>query len=144
VLAEIASAHSALSTITLAIQSGKDLSDVAGSCAEYFNTKAVISRNARKHGTKTQLQMFMEREKLLKQEQALKQAMIYSGDPEMWTRWLEFQKECKRERARQAAKKIARNDNELEEVLKYLKYFGGALSTIVTILFTVFEVLERL
>ena len=63
-LAEVQAANAALSAITGAIQNGKDIGDIAGSCAEYFNTKSVIARRSNKRGSKSQIQTFMEFEKL--------------------------------------------------------------------------------
>jgi len=144
-IAEIAAANVALGTITQALKHGKDLSDIAGTCAGYFNSKSIIARSSNKRGTNTQIQHFMELEKLRKQEVKLKEVMIYhSGDPEMWNRWLLFQSECKRLRAKEDAKRIANKDSEMEEVMKYLKIFGGAMSTLVTVLLATFEGLKLL
>ena len=43
-LAEVQAANSALAAITGAIQNGKDLTDIAGSCADYFNCKSIVAR----------------------------------------------------------------------------------------------------
>ena len=50
------------------VQNGKDLTDIAGSCADYFNCKSIVARASNKRGTKSQIQTFMEFEKLRKQE----------------------------------------------------------------------------
>ena len=141
-LAEVQAANAALAAITGAIQNGRDLSDIAGNCASYFNTKSVIARSSNKKGTKSQIQTFMEFEKLRKQEYRLKEIMIYAGDPGMWDRWLKFQSECKRARAAEEKKKRLSRSNEVDEIMKYLRYFGGALSFLATTLFTTFELLE--
>jgi hypothetical protein len=144
-IAEIAAANVALGTITQALKHGKDLGDIAGTCADYFNNKAVLARSSNKRGTRTQIQHFMELEKLRKQEIKLKEVMIYqSGDPDMWNRWLLFQSECKRLRAREEVKKRVSKKNEMEEVMRYLKIFGGAMSTLVTVLLATFEGLKLL
>jgi len=132
-IAEIAAANVALGVITQALKHGKDLGEIAGTCADYFNNKAILARSSNKKGSRTQIQHFMELEKLRKQEIKLKEVMIYqSGDPEMWNRWLLFQSECKRLRARQEHSKKRQKDSEMEEVMMWLKYSMGGLSTIIS------------
>ena len=133
-LAEIAAANAAFAVIQQSLKNGKDFYDVAGSCAEYFNNKAIISRNSSKRGSKSQLQNFLELEKMRKQEVWIKEWMIYAGDPGMWDRWLLFQSECKRLRAKEEHSKKRHKDNEMAEVMMYLKYAGGGLSTVVSAL----------
>ena len=54
--------------------------------------------------------------------------MIYAGDPGMWDRWLEFQKNCKRARAAEERKKRVSNKKELEEILTKLLNFSTGYS----------------
>lgn len=141
-LAEVQAANAALNQIMNMVQHGRDISEMAGSCATYFNTKAVIARRSNKKGSKSQIQTFMEFEKLRKQEYRLREIMIYSGSPGMWDRWLEFQRDCKRARATEAKKKRMSDKQELQEVMSYVKMFGGCLSTLVTIMIATFEGLK--
>ena len=67
-LAEVQAANAALGQIMTLVKHGQDISDMAGSCATYFNTKAIIARSSNKRGSKSQIQTFMEFEKLRKQE----------------------------------------------------------------------------
>jgi hypothetical protein len=60
--------------------------------------------------------------------------MIYAGDPGMWDRWLLFQSECKRARAREEHSKKRHKDNEMAEVMMYLKYAMSGISTVVAAL----------
>ena len=143
-LAEVQAANAALGQIMKLVKHGQDISEMAGSCATYFNTKAVIARSSNKRGSKSQIQTFMEFEKLRKQEYRLRELMIYTGDPGMWDRWLEFQRDCKRARAAEERKKRVSNKKELEEVMSYVKMFGGAVSTIVTVMIATFEGLKYL
>ena len=141
-LAEVQAANAALSQIMNLVRHGQDISQMAGSCADYFNSKAIIARCSNKKGSKSQIQTFMEFEKLRQQEYKLREIMIYSGSPGMWDRWLEFQRDCKRERAAEAKKKRMSDKKELEEVMSYVKMFGGCLSTLVTIMIATFEGLK--
>ena len=143
-LAEVQAANAALSQIMNLVKHGQVISEMAGSCATYFNTKAIIARSSNKRGSKSQIQTFMEFEKLRKQEYRLRELMIYAGDPGMWDRWLEFQRDCKRARAAEERKKRVSNKKELEEVMSYVKMFGGAISTIITIMIATFEGLKYL
>ena len=84
----------------------------------------------------------MELEKLRKQEQRLKELMIYAGDPGMWERWLQFQVQCRKIRSAEDRKKKRQRDADMDEVMKYLKYFSGGVSSIISSLFGTFQILE--
>jgi len=141
-LAEVQAANDALGTILSVVQRGGDIADMAETCGRYFNNKSVVARCSNKRGTKSQLVTFMELEKLRKQEQRLKELMIYAGDPGMWERWLQFQSHCKKLRASEDRKKKRKQDADMDEVMKYLKYFSGGVSFIISSLFGTFQILE--
>ena len=141
-LAEVQAANAALSQIMNMVKHGQDISQMAGTAANYFNCKSVIARSSNKKGSKSQIQTFMEFEKLRKQEYRLREIMIYAVDPGMWDRWLEFQKNCKRARAAEEKKRRLARKDELKEVMGYFKAIGGAFSTIVGILIATFEGLK--
>jgi hypothetical protein len=103
VLAEIAAANAAFSVIKTALSNGKELFEVGDEATKYFDNKSVIAKKSNAHGNKNELAAFMELQKLRKQEEWLKEHMIYAGDPGMWDAWLQFQSDCKRNRERQAA-----------------------------------------
>jgi len=50
------------------------------------------------HGYKSDLQAFMAAEQLKKQEEELKNMMIYQGRGGMWEDWLKFQSDMKKSR----------------------------------------------
>ena len=102
-LAEIAAANAAFSVIKTALSNGKELFEVGDEATKYFDNKSVIAKKSNAHGNKNELAAFMELQKLRKQEEWLKEHMIYAGDPGMWDAWLQFQSDCKRNRERQAA-----------------------------------------
>jgi hypothetical protein len=107
VLAEIAAANAAFATIKMALKNGRELYDCANSCAEYFTNKSSIARRSKRNGNKTQFQAFMELEKLKKQEEWIREWMIYAGRPGLYDDWLKFQSECKRQRAAELNKRSA-------------------------------------
>lgn len=97
-LAEIAIANAAFGVIKQALTNGKELYDIADTASTYFDNKAAISRKASKSGNSNELAAFMELQKLQKEEEWLKEHMIYAGDPGMWEAWLQFQSQRKRQR----------------------------------------------
>jgi len=100
VLAEIAAANAAFQVIKGALSNGKELYDVADQATKFFNNKSLIAKKANKGGGKTELQCFMQLEKIKEQEAWLKDYMIYAGRADMYKNWLQFQAECKRNRER--------------------------------------------
>jgi hypothetical protein len=67
---------------------------------QYFDTKAEIQKKASaKGGTERgDLEEFMALEQLKKQEEELREMMIYQGRAGMWTDWLTFQLKAKKQR----------------------------------------------
>ena len=106
-IAELAAANAAFDVIKQSIQNGKEIYEAGEAVAEYFGLKNEIQKKAHEHGYKSDLQAFMAAEQLKKQEEELKNMMIYQGRGGMWTDWLQFQKEMKesREQEQEAAKK---------------------------------------
>ena len=51
-LAEIQEANKAFGVIKNALQNGRELYDVSGSCATYFNCKSIIARRSNKRSKK--------------------------------------------------------------------------------------------
>ena len=106
-IAELAAANAAFDVIKQSIQNGKEIYEAGEAVAEYFGLKNEIQKKAHEHGYKSDLQAFMAAEQLKKQEEELKNMMIYQGRANMWTDWLNFQKEMKesREQEKEAKKK---------------------------------------
>ena len=48
-LAEVAAANAAFGIIKLALKNGKELYDVSSSAADYFNSKSVVARKAKRN-----------------------------------------------------------------------------------------------
>ena len=97
-LAEIAAANAAFQVIKGALSNGKELYDVADQATKFFDNKSAIAKKANKSGGKTELQCFMQLEKIKEQETWLKEYMIYAGRADMHSDWLKFQSDCKRKR----------------------------------------------
>ena len=141
-LAEVQAANAAFNTIKSALKNGRELYDVSDSCATYFNSKSVISRRANKKRKGSYLENFMHLEKLKKQEEWIREWMIYAGRPGLYDDWLKFQSECKRMRA--AEERRRRQEANSIEVLaeKWLKWMGAGITSVGSILVTVMEVLN--
>ena len=99
-LAEIAAANAAFQVIKKALSNGKELYDVADQATKFFDNKSAIAKKANKSGGKTELQCFMQLEKIKEQEVWLKEYMIYAGRADMYSDWLKFQVECRQNRER--------------------------------------------
>jgi len=97
-LAELAAANAAFDVIKQSIQNGKEIYEAGEAVAEYFGLKNEIQKKAHEHGYKSDLQAFMAAEQLKKQEQELKEMMIYQGRGGMWDDWLKFQSDMKQSR----------------------------------------------
>jgi hypothetical protein len=99
-LAELAIANAAFSVIKEAVQNSGDIMNAGQALFQYFDTKAEIQKKANaKGGTdRGDLEEFMALEQLKKQEEELREMMIYQGRAGLWTDWLKFQSEAKRKR----------------------------------------------
>jgi len=104
-LAELAAANAAFDVIKQSIQNGKEIYEAGEAVAEYFGLKTEIQKKAHEHGYKSDLQAFMAAEQLKKQEEELKNMMIYQGRGGMWDDWLKFQSDMKKSREEEERKK---------------------------------------
>jgi len=104
-LAELAAANAAFDVIKQSIQNGKEIYEAGEAVAEYFGLKTEIQQKAHEHGYKSDLQAFMAAEQLKKQEEELKNMMIYQGRGGMWDDWLKFQSDMKKSREEEERKR---------------------------------------
>jgi len=104
-IAELAAANAAFDVIKQSIQNGKEIYEAGEAVAEYFGLKNEIQKRAHEHGYKSDLQAFMAAEQLKKQEDELKNMMIYQGRGGMWNDWLKFQSDMKKSRDEEARQK---------------------------------------
>lgn len=96
----IAAANASFAIIKECVANTGDILNAGKALADYFDAKAVIQKSANEKGgsDRGDLEMFMEQEKIKKQEEELKQMMIYQGRGGMWQDWLQFQADAKRKR----------------------------------------------
>jgi len=108
-LAELAIANAAFSVIKETINNGGDILSAGQSLFQYFDAKSTIAKKAKEGGMKSDLEEFMALEQLKKQEQELRNMMIYQGRGGMWDDWMQFQVEARKKReAAEAAEKLKR------------------------------------
>lgn len=92
-LAELAVATAAFKTVKSFISEGKELYDMGEQLYSYFDAKSSLQKavNKSNKSDKSDLEEFLALEKIKAQEDELRQLMIYTGRPGMWTDWLKFQ-----------------------------------------------------
>ena len=100
-LVELAAANAAFAVIKEAVQNSGDLMNAGQAIFQYFNSKAAIQKKYQKKAKdagRSDIEEFFALEKLKKQENELREMMIYQGRAGMWTDWLQFQKDAKKKR----------------------------------------------
>ena len=115
-LLELAAANAAFAVIKEAVQNSGDLMAAGESLFKFFDSKAELQKKAQSsNGTdRGDLEAFMALESIKKQEESLREMMIYQGRAGLWTDWLKFQLDAKKRR--EAA--------ERERVLKRQRFIG--------------------
>jgi hypothetical protein len=109
-LLELAAANAAFAVIKEAVQNSGDIMAAGESLFKYFDSKAEIQKKAASKGgsDRGDLEEFMALEKLKKQEEELREMMIYQGRAGLWTDWLKFQLEAKKKREAAEREKVLR------------------------------------
>jgi hypothetical protein len=117
-LAELAVANAAFAVIKEAVANSGDIMAAGESLFKYFDTKAEIQKKASAKGgsDRGDLEEFMALEKLKKQEEELREMMIYQGRAGLWTDWLKFQLEAKKKREAVEREKILRKQRIIGRV----------------------------
>jgi hypothetical protein len=140
-LAELAMANAAFGVIKEAIGNGKELYDIAGVVSKFFDSKTELQRKSHKNGYKSDLQAFMELEKVREMEEHLKEHMIWAGRPGMWDDWLAFQKQAKEEREKREREERERRE-EMMQLALYVVYFICGIAVFVPTLFLILTILK--
>ena len=115
-LLELAAANAAFAVIKEAVQNSGDIMNAGQALFDYFDNKSAIQKKANAKGgsDRGDLEEFMALEKLKKQEEELREMMIYQGRAGLWTDWLKFQLEAKKKR----------EDAERQKILKKQRIIG--------------------
>ncbi len=138
-IAEIAAANAAFQVIKGALTNGKELYDVAEQATKYFDNKSAIAKKANRTGGSTELQCFMQLEKIKEQEEWLKEHMIYAGRADMYGDWLKFQSDCKQKRERAERLRKQRRAANLALLWSAFLWGTGGLVVLPLVLYIAFE-----
>ena len=117
-LAELALANAAFSVIKEAVQNSGDIMAAGESLFKYFDNKAEIQKKANSKGgsDRGDLEEFMALEQLKKQEEELREMMIYQGRAGLWTDWLKFQLEAKKKREAVEREKVLKRQRMIDRI----------------------------
>ena len=140
-LAEIAIANAAFGVIKEAIGNGKDLYEMGGVVAQFFYQKNALQKKSNAKGYNSDMEAFIEIEKIKEMEEHLKQQMLWAGRPGMWDDWLAFQKQAKEERDR-VEREARQKRQETLEILTYCFYAFCGLAIFVPLLFIVLTIFK--
>ena len=132
-IAELAAANAAFDVIKQSIQNGKEIYDAGEAVAEYFGLKSKLQKKAHEHGYKSDLDAFLAAEKLKKQEEELKDIMIWQGRPGMWNDWLAFQAETKKSREIEEKKQLIARQKRKKAIVDTIAIVGAVTAAIATI-----------
>ena len=124
-LAELAAANAAFAIIKQAVQNGRELADAGSAITKYVGAKEELARRAKKkkrpNTANSDLEEFMALEKLRQQEEQLRETMIWSGRPGLWSDWQKYQAQARKSRRVQEA--LARKRRE-EFIQAFAIIFG--------------------
>ena len=117
-LAELALANAAFSVIKEAVANSGDIMAAGESLFKYFDSKAEIQKKAAAKGgsDRGDLEEFMALEQLKKQEEELREMMIYQGRAGLWTDWLKFQLEAKKKREEAERQKVLKKQRIIQRI----------------------------
>jgi len=117
-LLELAAANAAFAVIKEAVQNSGDIMNAGQALFDYFDNKSAIQKKAASKGgsDRGDLEEFMALEKLKKQEEELREMMIYQGRAGMWTDWLTFQLKAKKQREAVEREKTLRKQRIIERI----------------------------
>ena len=146
-LVEIAAANAAFAVIKEAVQHSGDLMAAGKSVIDYFNAKSSIQKKieeTRPH-KRNDLEEFFELERMKKQEQELKELMIYQGRPGLWDDWLKFQANAKKRRdeaKREAEAEVQRKKEELQHLFENLMIIAAIIALIAVLIGLIYWALQ--
>jgi hypothetical protein len=108
VLAEIAAANAAFAVIKSAIQNSGEIAAAGKAVVDYFSATNKIEEEVKKapEHKKSDLEEFLALEQLRKQEQELKELLIYQGRPGMWDDFQAFRVKARQQREAAEREKI--------------------------------------
>ena len=99
-IAELIIANQAFAVIKEAVAHSGDLMAAGDALFKFFDSKAELQKKAKSSNgsDRGDLEAFMALEQIRKNEEELKEMMIYQGRGGLWTDWLKFQLDAKKKR----------------------------------------------
>lgn len=128
-LAELAAANAAYAVIKECITNSGEIARAGHAVIDWFNAKTELQKKIEEkpESQRSDLEEFFALEELKRQQQELKELMIYSGRPGLWDDWLKFQVEARKRReaaAREEQRQVqARRDRIKHTIEKMLLAF---------------------
>jgi hypothetical protein len=100
VIAEIAAANAAFQVIKSAIKNSGEIASAGKAVIDYFSATHAIEEEVKKtpERKRSDLEEFLALEQLRKQEQELKELLIYSGRPGLWDDFQAFRVKARQNR----------------------------------------------
>jgi hypothetical protein len=100
VIAEIAAANAAFQVIKTAIKNSGEIASAGKAIVDYFSATHAIEEEVKKtpERKRSDLEEFLALEQLRKQEQELKELLIYSGRPGLWDDFQAFRVKARQQR----------------------------------------------
>ena len=136
-LAELAAANAAFAVIKQCVQNGRELTSAGTAIANFVTAKEELQRKGNKKKGKGvgghDLEEFMALEKIREQEEQLKQIMIYTGRPGLWSDWQKFQAEARK--SRRVQEELAKRRRE--EILEMIA-IGGFITIVAAVVVAFF------
>jgi hypothetical protein len=117
-LLELAAANAAFAVIKEAVQNSGDLMAAGESLFKFFDSKAELQKKAQSSNgsDRGDLEAFMALEQLKKQEEELREMMIYQGRAGLWTDWLKFQLEAKKKREAAERERVLKRQRLIDRI----------------------------
>ena len=117
-LLELAAANAAFAVIKEAVQNSGDLMAAGESLFKFFDSKAELQKKAKaSNGSERgDLEAFMALEQIRKNEEELKEMMIYQGRGGLWTDWLKFQLDAKKRREAAEREKVLKRQRIIQRI----------------------------
>lgn len=128
-------AQGAIKGIKAAIAMGKDVQGIAGDLVKFFDFKDVVVKAStnRKGDTAEAMSIVMKAHQLQEQENELKNALVMSGNGDLWLKMVEERMRMQKERK---AAEVARKDKaekfkqDAEEIGMYIVGFLMVLAVV--------------
>jgi len=112
-LAELAAANAAFAIIKKTVQNTGDLARVANQMSQFVGAKTELEQKVKKKKNSlfsdpaavNDMEEFLALEAIRKNEEELKEFMIWSGRANLWNDWVKFQATARKKRAAEEARR---------------------------------------